>query len=127
MPSRSLRLSSTIAAVAAGCLSAMLLFWSVFSIALGGPDSRVGHEAILIGIISAIAGLILAYAMRFFYAAPARLTANPASRAARFALYGSPLFALACLVLLWMVGPLLLLYFVFTLMVVLTIQMRKKR
>lgn len=112
----------TIAAIAAGCVSAFMLFWGVMSIFIGGPDARVGSEAIMVGVISLLIGAISAYAARVLYSAPTKLLADPASRSARIAMKGAPFFALLFIALLWMVGIILLVYFAIILALVLAIK-----
>jgi hypothetical protein len=112
----------TVAAIAAGCVSAFMLFWGVLSIFLGGPDARVGSEAIIVGVVSLLIGAISAYAARVLYTAPARLQADPSSRSARIAMHGAPFFALLFIALMWMVGVIVLVYFAIILALVLAIK-----
>jgi len=109
---------STIASVAAGCVSAFMLLWAVLCIFYGGPEGRVNNEAMVAGIISAVVGIVAAYAAYLLHTAPARAAADPDSLPARIALKGAPFFALLFIGALWMVGLFVVLYFAFILAVV---------
>ncbi len=101
-------LTSTIAAVATGCISAFSLLWGAFCIFFGGPDGRVGHEAVLVGLLFVVLGLVTAWAARILFKAPNMEEPRPAIF--NYALKGSPLLALLFVALLGMIGAYVLFY-----------------
>lgn len=101
-------LTSTVAAVTAGCISAFALFWAVLCIFFGGPDGRIGSEAVMIGLFSAAFGIFAAYAARILFTAPNK--PEPRSALHSFALKSSPLLALLFAGLLGMIGKYVLYY-----------------
>jgi hypothetical protein len=115
-----LYLTSTIAAVAAVCISAFSLFWAALCIFFGGPDGRTGHEAIMIGLLFIVLGLITAYAARLLFAAPNKAEPRPALY--NFALKSSPLLALLFTALLGMAGKYVLFYSLLILALVLGVR-----
>src|SRR5512142_3033707 len=102
------RLNSAIAAVAAACVSAFMLFCAVSYIVFGEPEGRAGNATASAGLLAL--GVAIA---------AARAQASPHAALARVALYGSPLFGLAFIGLLWLAGHALLRYFAFILAAVL--------
>lgn len=122
-----IRLSSLIAAVAAACISVFMFLWAALSIFYGGPEGRVGREAIYGGLISLLVGFASAYIARELYTAPARVAASPDAVFARVTLYGSPLVALVFIGMLLVAGHALVLYFAATLAVVLAIRLIRRR
>lgn len=99
------------AGVGAGSLAAFAFLWAFLCIVMGGPEGRVGQEAVIAGIISALLGAVFAWLAHLFYTAPQRVAQPGCPRWRRLAFKVSPLPAVAFSVLLFMVGRFVFLYF----------------
>jgi hypothetical protein len=118
-------LTSTIAAVATGCISAFSLFWGALCILFGGPEGRIGHEAVMFGLLFVALGLITAWATRILFIAPNKEEPRPALF--NFALKGSPFLALLFVGLLGMIGKYVLFYSLVVIGVVLGARLTRRR
>lgn len=121
------RLNSAIAAVAAACVSAFMLFCAVSYIVFGEPEGRAGNATASAGLLALGVAIAAAAAAWLLHTAAARAQASPHAALARVALYGSPLFGLAFIGLLWLAGHALLRYFAFILAAVLATRLVRAR
>ncbi|MDO8925292.1 MAG: hypothetical protein Q7U94_00095 [Sideroxyarcus sp.] len=120
-------ITSTIAAVAACCVSIFMFFWALLCLFYGGPEGVVGSEAITAGLVSAAVSAITGYATYVFIVAPKRVEQHTATLLYRVALKGSPLFALLFIGMLWMLGTIVLVYFAMIAAVTVAVRLTRRR
>jgi hypothetical protein len=119
--------TSTIAAVAACCISIFMFFWALLCLFYGGPEGVINSEAIFAGLLSAVIALVTGYATGVFIVAPKRVELGSATLLHRVALKGSPLFALLFTVMLWMLGAIVLVYFAMIAAVTVAARLARRR
>ena len=120
-------ITSTIAAVAACCVSIFMFFWALLCLFYGGPEGVVGSEAIIAGLVSAVISAVSGYATYVFIVAPKRVDLDTATMLHRMALKGSPLFALLFIGMLWMLGAIMLVYFAMIAAVTVAVRLARRR
>ncbi|MBI5006807.1 MAG: hypothetical protein HZB95_06735 [Nitrosomonadales bacterium] len=120
-------ITSTIAAVAACCVSIFMFFWALLCFFYGGPEGVIGNEAIMAGLVSTVISAVSGYATYVFIVAPKRAELDPPGMLYRVALKGSPLFALLFIGMLWMLGTIVLVYFAMIAAVTVAVRLVRRR
>lgn len=102
---------STVSTTLAGCLSVLALFWAGFCFFFGGPEGRVGSDAMLWGGISIGFSVVLAGAGFLFYISPIRVASGSGQFIHHLANRAGPFLSALLLALLIVFGGVSLLVF----------------